>query len=133
MRQASGKVNRKKLSTAALAMALLTLAAPSFAAGDAQRGEQIYSTCSDCHSLDENEIGPKHRRIIGRRAGTVADYAYSPALRQSGIVWDEATLDKWLSNPQAMVPGSKMFFALREAQDRADVIAYLKRMSAANQ
>lgn len=110
---------------------LITRAPVAAAAGDAVRGAQVYTTCSDCHALDENEMGPKHRHLFGRRAGSVADYAYSPALQQSGIVWDETTLDKWLTNPQALVPGAKMFFSLHSAQDRADVIEYLKQVNAA--
>jgi cytochrome c len=88
-------------------------------------GESIYAICQGCHSLDENDVGPRHRGVIGRRAGAVDDYAYSPALKASGIVWTTATLDRWLDNPQSLVPGAKMFFALKNPQDRADVIAYL--------
>jgi cytochrome c len=60
----------------------------------------------------------------------VPDYAYSPALKAAGIVWDETTLDRWLADPQAMVPGTKMTFSVDDAQDRADVIAFLKEKSA---
>ena len=79
-----------------------------------------------CHTLDKNAIGPKHRDVFSRRAGSVADFDYSAALKGSNIVWDEATLDAWLTNPQGLVPGSKMFFSVGNVQDRADVIAYLK-------
>ena len=71
-------------------------------------------------------MGPRHRGVVGRRAGSVADYNYSAALKNSGLTWDEATLDRWLTNPSALVPGTKMFFKLDSPQDRADVIAYLK-------
>jgi len=70
-------------------------------------------------------VGPRHRAVVGRAAGAVEGYAYSPALKQSGLVWDAANLDRWLTNPQALVPGAKMFFAMPNATDRADVIAYL--------
>jgi cytochrome c len=63
--------------------------------------------------------------VVGRKAGSVEGYAYSPALKNSGVTWTREALDRWLENPQALVPGAKMFFALRDAQDRADVIAYL--------
>lgn len=99
---------------------------PGAAAGDADRGETLYQGCQDCHSLDKNDVGPKHRSVFGRKAGSIADYSYSESLKQSGIVWDEANLDKWLTDPQAFIPGVKMFYHLSEAQDRADVIAYLK-------
>jgi len=63
---------------------------------------------------------------VGRRAGSIEDYVYSPALKKSGIVWDEAELDQWLTNPSALVPGTKMFFKIDAPQSRADIIAYLK-------
>jgi len=95
--------------------------------GDATRGKALYQACSACHSIDENDVGPKHRGVVGRRAGSVADYAYSAALKQSDFAWDEATLDRWLTNPSALVPGTKMFFKVDDPQARADVIAYLKQ------
>lgn len=81
-----------------------------------------------CHSIDEDDVGPRHRGVFGRVAGTVPGYAYSPALKSSHIVWNRDTLDRWLTNPQALVPGAKMFFAMPHAQDRADVIAYLQEL-----
>jgi cytochrome c len=93
--------------------------------GNAIRGQTLYQTCTGCHSLDENDVGPRHRGVVGRRAGSVPNYSYSPALKRSAITWDRVTLNTWLSGPQAMVPGSKMFNTVRSAQDRADIIAYL--------
>lgn len=122
------------------AVAFLVLAAPSIAAvaqaaapaakalaGDATRGKSLYQACAACHAIDDNDVGPKHRGVVGRRAASIADYAYSPALKRSGIVWDEATLDRWLMNPSALVPGTKMFFKIDDAQARADLIAYLRQ------
>ena len=100
---------------------------PAAAAADAAHGAQVYKTCALCHAFERNGAGPKHAGLFGRTAGTVADYRYSPALQKSGIVWDDATLDKWLADPQALVPGTKMFFNVDSAQDRADVIEYLKQ------
>jgi cytochrome c len=100
-------------------------AAPPGLSGDAVRGKALYQACSSCHSLDDNDIGPKHRGVVGRRAGSVSDYAYSPALKASGLTWDPGNLDRWLTNPQALVPGTKMYFLLADPQSRADVIAYL--------
>jgi cytochrome c len=68
-----------------------------------------------------------HRGVVGRRAGTVAGYVYSKALRNSGLTWDEPTLDRWLTDPGALVPGTKMFYNVQSAQDRADIIAFLKQ------
>src|SRR5271166_4678202 len=96
------------------------------AAGDVVHGEALYQGCQDCHSLDSNDVGPQHRGVIGRKAGSVPDYNYSPALKNSGIVWTEANLDQWLANPQKFVPGAKMFYHLDNASDRADVIEFLK-------
>jgi cytochrome c len=94
--------------------------------GDADRGEQLYQACTDCHSLDKNDVGPRHRGVFGRKAASLPDYDYSDALKSANIVWNEETLDKWLTDPQVVAPGAKMFFHLDNPQDRADVIAYLK-------
>ena len=95
-------------------------------AGDAARGETLYEACQDCHSLDKNDVGPRHRGVFGRKAASLPDYDYSDALKSANIIWNEETLDKWLTDPQAVAPGAKMFFHLENPQDRADVIAYLK-------
>ena len=106
---------------------LLALAAsPALAAGDPQRGEQVYQGCQDCHSLDKNDVGPRHRGVFGRAAGALPDFDYSPALKNAGFVWDERTLDQWLTDPQAFRPGVRMFYHLADPGDRADVIAYLR-------
>jgi cytochrome c len=97
--------------------------------GDPQRGKGMYQACAGCHSLDENDLGPRHRGVVGRRAGSVGDYSYSAALKASGLTWDEATLDRWLTNPSALVPGTKMFFKIDDAQSRADIIAFLKEQN----
>jgi cytochrome c len=101
-------------------------ASPAGIAGNADHGRTLYQACQACHSIDENDIGPSHRGVVGRRAGGVPNYAYSPALKNSGITWNEALLDRWLTNPSALVPGTKMFFQLGDAQSRADIIAFLK-------
>src|ERR1700759_4340705 len=67
--------------------------------GDANAGKTLYQACAACHSVDENDIGPMHRGLVGRRAGSVPDYNYSAALKNSGITWDEAQLDRWLITP----------------------------------
>ena len=94
--------------------------------GDPNRGKTLYQACQACHSIDENDLGPKHRGVVGRRAGSIEDYSYSAALKSSGLTWDEATLDRWLTNPSALVPGTKMFFQVGDGQNRADIIAFLK-------
>jgi cytochrome c len=112
-----------------LAVAISALAETARAGaltGDAARGETLYEACQDCHSLDKNDVGPRHRGVFGRKAASLPDYDYSDALKSANIVWNEETLDKWLTDPQAVAPGAKMFFHLDNPQDRADVIAYLK-------
>jgi cytochrome c len=96
--------------------------------GDPAHGKTLYQACQACHSIDDNDLGPKHRGVVGRRAGSVADYNYSLALRNSGLTWDPTTLDRWLSNPSALVPGTKMYFKIDDAQTRADIIAYLAEL-----
>lgn len=102
-------------------------AASGLPAGDPAHGKSLYQGCESCHSINENDVGPKHRGVVGRKAGSVSDYAYSPALKNSGLTWDEASLNRWLINPSAMVPGTKMFFKIDDPQSRADIIAYLKQ------
>ena len=83
-----------------------------------------------CHSIDKNEVGPRHRGVLGRKAGSLADYDYSAALKASNIVWNETMLDKWLTDPRADVPGTAMTFAgLSSEKQRADVISYLDTLS----
>jgi len=93
--------------------------------GDVEHGKTLYGGCMGCHSLDDNDVGPAHRGVVGRKAASVPDYAYSAQLKASGIVWDPASLDRWLTNPQKMVPGAKMYYSVPDAQSRADIIAYL--------
>jgi cytochrome c len=107
-------------------MAAMIASGAARAAGDVAHGEELYQGCQDCHSMDTNDVGPKHRGVFGRKAGSVADYSYSPGLKNSNIIWNEANLDQWLADPQKFVPGAKMFFHLENPKDRADVIEYLK-------
>jgi cytochrome c len=117
------------LAPAAVAIALLCAAGPAGATGNAVRGQTLYKGCTDCHAINENGVGPMHKGVVGRKAGSVPGYDYSPDLKNSGIVWTEENLDKWLTGPQAMVPETKMFFDVPDAQDRADIIAYLKEQA----
>ena len=112
------------MSGAAFAQSALNAAATP--PGDPVHGKRLYQACESCHSINDNDVGPKHRGVVGRHAASIADYSYSPALKNSGLTWDEATLNRWLINPSALVPGTKMFFKIDDAQSRADIIAYLK-------
>ena len=98
--------------------------------GDPARGGELYDAkCGGCHSLDSNRVGPAHRGVYGRRAGSAPGFSYSPGFKSSKIIWSEKSLDRWLTNPQAAIAGARMGFRLDDAQDRADVIAYLRQQS----
>lgn len=122
------------MSKTFLALALLA-AAPFAQAGDAARGQALYQArCAACHSVDFNGVGPAHRGVFGRLAGTAKGFAnYSPALKASGLTWTEANLDRWLTNPEALVPGQAMGISLPDAGERADVIAFLRTLAKAKE
>jgi cytochrome c len=121
----------RPLPTAALAAALATasLLPAAFAGGDAAHGREVYERCQACHSPDTDRVGPRHRGVVGRKAGSVPGFPYSAALRHAGFVWTEERLDRWLADPQTLVPGQRMGFRLGDPRDRADVIAYLKSLA----
>jgi len=102
---------------------------PQPSSGDPKVGEVIFKQCAACHSLDPdtNKQGPTLAGLFGRHAGTVEDFNYSAANKNSGIVWDEDILRKYLADPQSVVPGTKMtFMGLKDPQQIEDTIAYLK-------
>ncbi len=106
---------------------------PASLPGDPVRGEAIYSRCGACHALAYDRTGPRHCGLIGRKAGTVPGFAYSDAMRRSGIVWNEQTLDRFLANPVAAVPGTSMGYAgIADARERSDLIAFLVRADASS-
>jgi cytochrome c len=99
----------------------------AYAGGDATQGKLLYAArCIACHSIDTSLAGPAHRGVFGRKAGSVIDFDYSPALKNSKVIWNEKTLDRWLANPEKFLPGQKMGISVTDAKDRADLIAYLK-------
>ena len=121
-----------KLATFAMAaIATIALAAPAFADGDAAAGKAVFNKCAICHSPLEgkNVIGPSLFGVVGRHSASIEGFSYSPAMKALDKTWDEATLDTYLTNPKAMVPGTKMVFpGLPKDEDRANVIAYLKTL-----
>jgi len=111
---------------------MLLLAGAARADGDAARGEARFQDCAACHKLEAgaNNVGPSLHGIFSRKAGELPDFRYSPALKRSGIVWTPQTLDAFLTNPQALVPGNRMPYAgMADAGNRADLIAYLSKAS----
>ncbi len=120
-----------------LAGAALTLAASGPAStieleGDPAAGQRAYSLCLSCHAVHEEaeRIGPHLVNIFGREAGVVEGFDYSQALAESGVIWETSSLDAFIANPHDFIPGNRMAFAgIRDAQRRADIIAYLREVS----
>ncbi|MGE5501076.1 MAG: c-type cytochrome [Ignavibacteriales bacterium] len=108
---------------------LASLPAP-YNAADLTNGESKFAICRSCHTITAdgpNMTGPNLHGLFGRKAGTHPDFNYSEGLKNSGITWDAATLDKWIAGPRDVVPDTKMSFAgLQDPKDRADLIGYLK-------
>jgi cytochrome c len=99
----------------------------ALAAGDPQAGEAVYARCLACHALAYDRVGPRHCGLFGRRAGAVAGFEYSPAMKRSRLVWSERTLDRFLADPLKTVPGTTMTYAgVPDPKERADLIAYLR-------
>jgi len=120
----------KQTITIGVAVAMMFALTSAWAGGDAKRGQELYeSRCIACHSVDQSRVGPAHQGVFGRRAGRVVGYDYSAALKASKVIWSEKTLDAWLSNPERLIPGQKMGFLVTDAGDRADLIAYLRKVS----
>jgi cytochrome c len=108
----------------------LTTASVSAAAdhtGDAERGKTLFEKrCTGCHSLDQDKEGPRLHDVYGRQAGTVANFPYSDALKSAHITWDDASLDKWLTDTDAVVPNNEMAFHVPNAEERRDIIRFLQ-------
>ena len=114
------------------AIVLVAAANAAHADGDAARGEKRFEECVACHSTERgaNAVGPTLHGVFERKAGELADYRYSPALKRSGITWTAQTLDAFIAEPQQVVPANRMPYAgMPDAGARADLIAYLQKVS----
>ncbi|MGA7071995.1 c-type cytochrome [Bradyrhizobium sp.] len=115
----------------AVALAGVTLSFSAYAAGDAAAGKSVFNKCAICHSPapGKNGVGPTLFGVVGRKSASVDGFSYSDAMKAANKTWDEATLDAYLTDPKAMVPGTKMVFpGLPKPEDRANVIAYLETL-----
>jgi len=96
----------------------------------APRGKQLFEKrCGGCHSLDADQTGPRLRNVYGRKAGSIPSFRYSPAVRSAGFTWDDASLEKWLTDPDALLPGNEMDFSVPKPEERAAIIRFLRLSS----
>ena len=119
--------------TATLAGFAVLLIGASFSAASAAQdnsGKTLFEKrCGGCHALDRDKEGPRLGGVYGRTAGTVDSFQYSDALKKSKVVWSDATLDRWLTNTEMVVPNNDMTFHVEKADERREIIAYLKQSS----
>ena len=125
----SGRAPRSAIASAISFAAILLLLSPrpGFAAGDPAAGKAAFGRCSGCHATTPgtNRVGPSLAGIIGRTSGAAPGFHYSAAMSKAKITWDDAALDKFLTNPQTDVPGTRMLASIADPKQRQDVIAYL--------
>lgn len=129
-----GRIVRIVFYIYAIAVLLFILRSSAVAAQDAnanpEHGRELFERrCGGCHSLDSDKEGPRLRGVYGRKAGGVNSFKYSDALKKADVIWDESSLDKWLSGPDQFIADSDMDFHLEKADERSAVIAYLKQLS----
>ena len=122
----------KELIRMLTAVVIAVLSSTANAGGDVDAGRAAYQMrCAACHSVDFNGAGPSHRGVFDRQSGQASGFlGYSKALKTSGLVWTESNLDRWLTDPEKLVPGQAMGINVPEAIVRADLIAYLKSLPA---
>ena len=118
------------LASGTAVLLLYALIAEAQGLDDAQRGAQVFAQCKICHSLEagKNMVGPSLHGLIGRKAGSVPGYAYSPAMKNANVTWNDDTLSKYLVDPKAFVPGDKMVFVgIKDPSKLGDLLAYLNQ------
>jgi cytochrome c len=117
-----------------LSAALVLTSAGAASAQDAAAGEKVFAQCRACHQIGEsakNAVGPVLNGLFGRHSGSVEGYSYSPANKNSGITWDEATFREYIKDPKAKIPGTKMIFpGIKDEKRIDDLIAFLKQYDA---
>ena len=111
--------------------ALMLVHGAALAQSGAARGEKVFEECRACHSVDgsPNAVGPSLKGVVGRKAATLDDFRYSPAMKRAAITWTRETLDAFIADPQKLVPANRMPYAgIVDAKSRADVIEYLSTL-----
>jgi cytochrome c len=126
-------LSRRVASFALAGVAILRLAAalPRQVNGQsAQDGETVFQKrCAGCHALEADHEGPRLKGVMGRKAGALNSFQYSKSLKNAGFTWDEARLDKWLTDTESVVPDNDMSFRVPKPEERAAIIAYLKTLA----
>ncbi len=118
-----------KLTAALGALAATVFAAFAVADSSASAGrEEFEKRCTGCHTLDNIKLGPPLRGVYGRKAGADPRFPYSEAVKNASVIWNDSTLDRWLTDTDGLIPGNEMAFRLNNKADRADIIAYLKEL-----
>ena len=107
---------------------IVTILAAATMAWSQQGADLFQRRCSGCHALDISKEGPRLRNVYGRKSASVPDFDYSDALKKLNVTWDETTLNRWLTNPDAMAPNTDMAFRLIDEQERKKIIDYLKAL-----
>ena len=123
-------LNRTVLAMVTLFVALMVYAQTAVDPAKVKKGEELFARrCTGCHRLDEVRVGPRLRHVFGRAAGTDAGFPYSEALKKLHVKWDELTLDKWLTDPETLVPDNDMAFRVANGEERGAIIAYLQSVT----
>jgi cytochrome c len=123
---------RFAVRTLFVSVAVAVLAMPALAEGDPEAGKRAFAKCTACHTVEagtHRPTGPSLAGVVGRAAGTAEGFRYSPAMQKSDVTWDDESLHSYLENPRGFIRGNRMAFpGIRNAQERADLIAYLKTL-----
>ena len=124
-------MNKETIAAVALAAAMALVSGSAMADGNAKKGKKVFKKCKACHSIKvgKKKVGPTMFGVAGRDAGTLEGFRFSKAMKASGVTWDDASLDKYLTKPKKFIPKGKMSFSgLKKKTDRDNVIAYLKTL-----